>query len=56
LAAIQGLYHLVREQEDQMMAQQRRIAILEIEKAIQQGHLAALEARLAKIEQEIGSK
>ena len=56
LAAIQGLYQLVREQEDQMMAQQGRIATLEIEKATQQEYLAALEARLAKIEQGIGSK
>jgi len=56
LAAIQGLYQLIREQEDQMMALQGRIASLEIEKATQQEHLAALEARLAKIEQGIGSK
>jgi hypothetical protein len=56
LAAIQGLYQLVREQEDQMMAQQGRIASLEIEKATQQKHLAALEARLAKMEQGIESK
>jgi hypothetical protein len=56
LAAIQGLYQLVREQQDEMMAQRRRIAILEIEKATQQEHLAALEARLTKIEQGIGSK
>jgi len=46
----------VREQEDQMMAQRRRIAILEFEKATQQEHLAALEARLAKIEKGLGSK
>ena len=56
LAAIQGLYQMVREQEDQMMAQRRRIAILEFEKATQQEHLAALEARLAKIEKGLGSK
>jgi hypothetical protein len=56
LAAIQGLCKLLREQGDEMMAQQGRIVSLEIEKATQQEHLAALEARLAKIEQEIGSK
>jgi hypothetical protein len=56
LAAIQGLYQLVREQQDQMMAQQGRIASLEIEKANQQEHLAALEARLARIEQGIRLK
>jgi hypothetical protein len=39
LAAIQGLYQMVREQEDQMMAQRRRIAILEIEKEIGRAHV-----------------
>jgi len=37
-----------KEQADQMMAQQGRIVSLEIEKATQQEHLAALEARLAR--------
>jgi hypothetical protein len=56
LAAIQGLYQLVREQEDQIMAQRSRIATLEFEKASQQEQIAALEVRLVKIEQEMGSK
>jgi hypothetical protein len=56
LAAIQGLHQMVKEQEDQMIAQQRKIAILELEKAIQQERIAALEGRLAKIEEVIGIK
>jgi len=56
LVAIQGLYQLVREQEDQIMAQRRRILLLENEKATQQEQIATLEARVSKIEQGIGSK
>jgi trimeric autotransporter adhesin len=51
LAAIQGLHQMVKEQEDQMIAQQRKIAILELEKAIQQERIVALEGRLARIEE-----
>lgn len=56
LAAIQALHQMVKEQEDQMIAQQRKIAILEIEKAMQQERIAVLEGRLAKIEEVIGIK
>jgi hypothetical protein len=56
LAAIQGLHQMVKEQEDQMIAQQRKIAILELEKAMQQERIAVLEGRLAKIEEVIRIK
>jgi hypothetical protein len=56
LAAIQGLHQMVKEQEDQMIAQQRKIVTLELEKAMQQERIAVLEGRLAKIEEVIRIK
>jgi hypothetical protein len=56
LAAIQGLHQMVKEREDQMIAQQRKIAILELETGIQRDRIADLEGRLAKIEEVIGIK
>jgi hypothetical protein len=56
LAAIQGLQQMLKEQEDQMIAQQRKIAILEAEKAMQQERIAVMERRLAKIAEVIGIK
>jgi hypothetical protein len=56
LAAIQGLYQIVRDKDAQIEAQQQRIKEMDAELAAQRNQLASLEARLSAVEKTMGTR